>query len=67
MSAITIGELQNIMQTCVTVTGPSKALVHASSNGELHISFYSQPPQEIDHFLRTRGFVLVSGDYIYRP
>jgi hypothetical protein len=45
----------------------SGSLIWCSGGGELMITFNTQPPRDLDLFLRRRGFIVLQGEYIYRP
>ena len=38
-----------------------------ASDGELVLSFNTQPPRSLDELLRRAGFIVWQGEYIYRP
>lgn len=43
------------------------SMLWANGGGELVLTFNTQPPRSLDRLLRRRGFIVVQGDYIYRP
>ena len=63
---MTAAKMLKILNYVNTVHCLHRCMVH-SVNGEVALSFTSQPPLSLHSFLLGLGFVIVDSVYIYRP
>ncbi len=64
---MTIGKLLQILTDLSHWGVSGKSMLSHTSGGELCLQLVAQPDPSVHDYLERKGFVLVDGDYIYRP